>query len=47
MELLGVPVFGIDIEEITSPFIKAMTVMGDRLERVIELLEEVSKKLDK
>lgn len=38
---------GLDIEKLMHPFIEAQKDFDAKLGRVIELLEEISKKLDK
>ena len=37
---------GIDVDKVMAPFLAAMNQMNNKLDRVIELLEEVSEKLD-
>ena len=37
---------GLDVEKVIKPFVELMTEMNKSLTRVIELLEEVSEKLD-
>lgn len=37
---------GLDVDKIVKPFIEVLEEMNESLARVIELLEEVSEKLD-